>query len=154
MDNFEQNVFLVIGAQHILQSDNCEFTASINTELKELWPELIIGDCRSRHLRSQGSVEISNFSLDTEQYKLGTRHGLLNSSFSRIQLMSSTFHDLSKAEIDSNTEISVRETCSESRGMGAQGFRRAHMMHEKVPTLGTTEYTIDETRRAKIQTKN
>ena len=73
MCNFGQSVFLVISAQHILQSDNGrEFTASINTELKELWPELIIGDGRSRHPQSQGSVEISNSSLDPEQYKLGT----------------------------------------------------------------------------------
>ena len=90
MCNFGQSVFLVISAQHILQSDNGrEFTASINTELKELWPELIIGDGRPRHPQSQGSVEISNSSLDPEQYKLGTGHGLLNSTFSRIQFMQS-----------------------------------------------------------------
>ena len=81
-------MFLVISAQHILQSNNGrEFMASINTELKELWPELIIGDGRPR--QSQGSVEISNFSLDPEQYKLGTGHGLLNSIFLRIQFMQS-----------------------------------------------------------------
>ena len=37
--------------------------------------------------------------------------------------------------------------CSELWGMGAEGFRRAPMMHQKVPTLGRTNYTIDETRR-------
>ena len=37
------NVFLIFGAPHILQSDNGrEFTAAIISELKELWPELII----------------------------------------------------------------------------------------------------------------
>jgi len=37
--------------------------------------------------------------------------------------------------------------CSESWGMGAEEFREAPMMHQKVPTLGRTNYTIDETRR-------
>jgi hypothetical protein len=32
-------------------------------------------------------------------------------------------------------------------GMGAEEFREAPMMHQKVPTLGRTNYTIDETRR-------
>jgi len=53
---------------------------------------------------------VTHFSSDTEQYKLGTRHGLLNSTFSRNQFMPSIFHGLSEAEVDSNTEISVRET--------------------------------------------
>ena len=52
---------------------------------------------------------VTHFSSDTEQYKLGTRHGLLNSTFSRNQFMPSIFHGLSEAEVDSNTEISVHE---------------------------------------------
>ena len=55
------SVFLVFGARHILQSDNGrEFTASIITELKELWPELAIVHGKPRHHQSQGSVERSN----------------------------------------------------------------------------------------------
>ena len=52
---------------------------------------------------------VTHFSSHTEQYKLGTRHGLLNSTFSMNQFMPSIFHGFSEAEIDSNTEISVRE---------------------------------------------
>jgi hypothetical protein len=51
----------VFGAPHILQSDNGhKFTVSIITELKELWPELIIVHGKPRQLQSQGSVERSN----------------------------------------------------------------------------------------------
>jgi hypothetical protein len=52
---------------------------------------------------------VTHFSSHTEQYKLGTRHGLLNSTFSMSQFMSSIFHGFSEGEVDSNTEISVRE---------------------------------------------
>ena len=52
---------------------------------------------------------VTHFSSNTEQYKLVTRHGLLNSTFSRNYFMPFTFHGLSEADVDSNTEISVRE---------------------------------------------
>ena len=52
---------------------------------------------------------VTYFISDTEQYMLGTTHGLLNSTFPRHQFMSSTFHVLSEADVDSNTEISIRE---------------------------------------------
>jgi len=43
----------MFGAPHILQSDNGrEFTASIITELKELWPELVIVHGKPRHPHS------------------------------------------------------------------------------------------------------
>ena len=48
---------------------------------------------------------VRHFSSDTEQHKLGTRH----STFLRNQFMLSTFHGLSEAEVNSKTEISVRE---------------------------------------------
>ena len=51
----------------------------------------------------------THFSADTEQYKPGTRHGQLNSTFSRNKCIPSTFHGLSEAEIDSNTKIIIRE---------------------------------------------
>ena len=45
----------------ILQSDNgSEFTASVITELKSLWPDLIIVHGKPRHPQSQGSVERLN----------------------------------------------------------------------------------------------
>jgi hypothetical protein len=52
---------------------------------------------------------VTHFSADTEQYKLGTRHGLPNQTFLRNQFMLSTCHGFSDAEVDSNTEISVRD---------------------------------------------
>jgi len=55
---------------------------------------------------------VTHFSSENEQYKLGTRHGLLNSTFSKNQCMTSTFHGLSEAEVNLNTEIlgSVRQS--------------------------------------------
>ena len=43
------------------QSDNgSEFTASVITELKFLWPDLLMVHGKSRHPQSQGSVERLN----------------------------------------------------------------------------------------------
>ncbi|XP_037787473.1 KRAB-A domain-containing protein 2-like [Penaeus monodon] len=51
-------IFLLFGAPAILQSDNgSEFTAKVISELKELWPKLIMVRGKSRHPQSQGSVE-------------------------------------------------------------------------------------------------
>jgi hypothetical protein len=65
---------------------------------------------------------VTHFSADTEQYKLGTRHGLLNSTFSRNPFMPSTFHGLTEAEVDSNTEIAVREVARLQSVGDGQGF--------------------------------
>ena len=55
------DIFLVLGAPHILQSDNGrEFTANIITEFKLIWPELELVHGRPRHHQSQGSVEREN----------------------------------------------------------------------------------------------
>ena len=55
------DIFLLIGAPHILQSDNgSEFTASVITELKELWTDLLMVHGKPRHPQSQGSVERLN----------------------------------------------------------------------------------------------
>jgi len=55
------DIFLLMGAPHILQSDNgAEFTASVINELKSLWPELLIVHGKPRHPQSQGSVERLN----------------------------------------------------------------------------------------------
>ncbi|XP_041378891.1 KRAB-A domain-containing protein 2-like [Gigantopelta aegis] len=52
------DIFLLFGAPAILQSDNgSEFTAQVITELKELWPQLIMVHGKPRHPQSQGSVE-------------------------------------------------------------------------------------------------
>ena len=44
------DIFLIFGAPAIFQSDNSsEFTAQVITELKELWPQLIIVHGKPRH---------------------------------------------------------------------------------------------------------
>ena len=55
------DIFLLLGAHHILQSDNgSEFTASVITELKLVWPEILMVHSKPRHPQSQGSVEQLN----------------------------------------------------------------------------------------------
>jgi hypothetical protein len=56
-----KSMFLLFGAPHILQSDNGRgFTAIIITDLKELWPELVIVHGKPCHPQSQGSIERYN----------------------------------------------------------------------------------------------
>ena len=55
------DIFLLFGAPHILQSDNGrEFTASVISELKDLWPDCVVVHGKPRHPQSQGSVERAN----------------------------------------------------------------------------------------------
>lgn len=55
------DIFLLFGAPSILQSDNgSEFTAEVITELKEMWPSLVMVHGKPRHPQSQGSVERAN----------------------------------------------------------------------------------------------
>ena len=55
------DIFLLIGAPAILQSDNgSEFTALVIQELKIVWPTLVMVHGKPRHPQSQGSVERAN----------------------------------------------------------------------------------------------
>ena len=55
------DIFLLLGAPQILQSYNgSEFTASVITELKLLWPDLLMVHGKPRHPQSQGSVKRLN----------------------------------------------------------------------------------------------
>ncbi|XP_068206187.1 uncharacterized protein [Palaemon carinicauda] len=55
------DIFLLLGAPEILQSDNgSEFTACVIIELKLLWPDLEMVHGKPRHPQSQGSVERTN----------------------------------------------------------------------------------------------
>ena len=55
------DIFLMFGAPQILQSDNgSEFTALVISELKLLWPDLLMVHGKPRHPQSQGSVERLN----------------------------------------------------------------------------------------------
>jgi hypothetical protein len=55
------DIFLLFGAPNILQSDNgAEFTVSIISQLKDLWPECKVVHGKPRHPQSQGSVERAN----------------------------------------------------------------------------------------------
>ncbi|XP_068237012.1 KRAB-A domain-containing protein 2-like [Palaemon carinicauda] len=52
------DIFLLFGARQTLQSDSgSEFTALVISELKLLWPDLLIVHGKPRHPQSQGSVE-------------------------------------------------------------------------------------------------
>jgi len=54
-------IFLLLGAPHVLQSDNGrEFCAEVITELASLWSNLVLVNGRPRHPESQGCVERSN----------------------------------------------------------------------------------------------
>ena len=55
------DIFILFGAPTILQSDNgSEFTDSIITELKQLWPETKLVHGKPRHPQSQGLVDQAN----------------------------------------------------------------------------------------------
>ncbi|XP_064118935.1 KRAB-A domain-containing protein 2-like [Macrobrachium nipponense] len=55
------DIFLMFGAPQILQHDNgSEFAALVVSELKLLWPNLLIIHGKPRHPQSQGSVERLN----------------------------------------------------------------------------------------------
>lgn len=55
------DIFCIIGAPSVLQSDNGrEFCNNIILELKELWPNLKIVHGKPRHSQSQGSIERAN----------------------------------------------------------------------------------------------
>ena len=55
------DIFLLLCALQILQSDNgSEFTASVITELKLLWSDLLVVHDKPRHPQSQGSLEWLN----------------------------------------------------------------------------------------------
>lgn len=55
------DIFCVIGAPSVLQSDNGrEFCNSVIEELKNMWPDLKIVHGKLRHSQNQGSVERAN----------------------------------------------------------------------------------------------
>ena len=55
------DIFLLMGAPSILQSDNgSEFIAEVIRELKVVWPRLVMVHGKPRHPQSQGSVERAN----------------------------------------------------------------------------------------------
>jgi hypothetical protein len=59
------DIFTIIGAPSILQSDNgWEFRNQIVESLKSIWPELKIVHGKPRHSQSQGSVERANQDIE------------------------------------------------------------------------------------------
>ena len=66
------DIFLLVGAPAILQSDNgSEFTAEVISELKLMWPRLVIVHGKPRHPQSQGSVERANGDINLLPARLG-----------------------------------------------------------------------------------
>ncbi|XP_008183200.1 SCAN domain-containing protein 3-like [Acyrthosiphon pisum] len=61
----ELDIFTLLGAPTILQSDNGrEFLNQIVFNLRNVWPELKIVHGKSRHSQSQGSVERANQDIE------------------------------------------------------------------------------------------
>lgn len=59
------DIFTLIGAPNVLQSDNGrEFANQIVSSLKDLWPELKIVHGKPRHSQSQSSVERANQDIE------------------------------------------------------------------------------------------
>ena len=58
-------IFTQFEPSKILQSDNgLEFVATVITELKHIWTDLLIIHGRPRHPRSQGCIERANGDLE------------------------------------------------------------------------------------------
>ncbi|XP_064110263.1 uncharacterized protein LOC135218047 [Macrobrachium nipponense] len=63
------DIFLLFGAPTIFQSDNgSELIAYVITELKDLWPDLIMVHGKPRHPQSQGSLEHANGDIKDQQH--------------------------------------------------------------------------------------
>ncbi|XP_041362857.1 KRAB-A domain-containing protein 2-like [Gigantopelta aegis] len=61
------DIFLLIGAPSILQSDNgSEFTAEVISELKIVWPRLVMVHGKPRHPQSQGSPYAAMFGCEAK----------------------------------------------------------------------------------------
>ena len=59
------DIFTLLGASNILQSDNGrEFSNQIVSNLRNMWPELKIVHGKPRHSQSQGSVERANQDIE------------------------------------------------------------------------------------------
>ena len=59
------NIFGILGAPCILQSDNgCEFANAVVNYLRWIWPDLHIVHGKPRHSQSQGSVERANADIE------------------------------------------------------------------------------------------
>jgi hypothetical protein len=56
---------------------------------------------------------VTDINAETQQYKLATRYGLLNGSFSRNQFLPCTSNTLLLGSVDLDTEISVRQAARE-----------------------------------------
>jgi hypothetical protein len=114
------DVFTIFGAPHILQSDNGrEFTALVISELKLMWPELVIVHGKPRHPQSQGSIERSNGDIydmltawmrdnESNKWSVGIK-------FVQLQKNSALNKGI-------ETTISVREAASNQSLSGGQGF--------------------------------
>jgi transposase InsO family protein len=79
------DIFLLFGAPHILQSDNgSEFTAQIISDMKELWPELVIVHGKPCHPQSQGSVERANYHAVNDYISMRSTWPRAESSLDKI----------------------------------------------------------------------
>jgi hypothetical protein len=105
---------------HILQSNNgAEFTASIISQLKDLWPECKIVHGMPRHPQSQGNVERANTDIKDMTVSIMSK-SFLNPVFV-ISLRS--FSVLIFEMISSGKEDEVRPTFASTPNIALYGVR-------------------------------
>ena len=100
---------IVAGSNHVLQMGN-------NVTLPV--PSVDRGRGDPRNLM----CVVTDINTETQQYKLATRYGLLNGSFSRNQFLPCTSNTLLLGSVDFDTEISVRHAAREQSIGTGQGF--------------------------------
>ena len=117
------DIFLLLGAPQILQSDNgSEFTASVITELKVMWPDLLMVHGKPRHPASQGSVE----RLNSDVKDMLIRAGILKGSYSRNQFDLCPHPLYSVNDFSTDKEIGLRQAVQQGSKCGGQGFSKCN----------------------------
>ena len=94
---------IVAGSNHVLQP----VTMGNNVTLPV--PSVDMGRGDPRNLM----CVVTDINTETQHYKLATRYGLLNGSFSRNQFLPCTSNTLLLGSVDFDTEISVRQAARE-----------------------------------------
>ena len=97
-------IFLLLGSHANLQIDNgSEFTASVITDLKQVWPKLALVHAKPRHPQNQGSLERGNGDIErgmlvawlADNARLERNIGLLGSNlYSSKRIPRSILHPL------------------------------------------------------------
>ncbi|XP_047499488.1 uncharacterized protein LOC125045932 [Penaeus chinensis] len=103
------DIFLLMGAPAVLQSDNgSEFTSRVIAELKEMWPSLTMVHGKPRHPQSQGSVERAN----SDSKDIYVRRSYNNNKFAASSTGSVTTSEATTSDNNDLLAIEVTEALS------------------------------------------